>query len=129
MSAMLRHLLLLTAAVPLVPPAGWCCLLPSPATQAKAERTARAEASCPCCPVSPAPAGEDEPTVPPPSSCYCEPDRAPGERIADLDLDLPPALAPVVVTADELVGGGPAPVESPPPPLRPLHLLRCVWLC
>src|SRR5262249_50836289 len=48
----LRHLLLFAASVPLVPPTGWCCLLPRPA-QARSESPPPAEARCPCCPAAP----------------------------------------------------------------------------
>jgi hypothetical protein len=130
MNSILRHLLLLVACMLLAPPPGWCCLVPV-RTQHKSETLAKAEPCCPACAThAPNEKPDEDHSVPPRSWCCCEPNvLASTQRVSAPDLDLTPALVPVVATADGLASQAPAPVAAPLPPSRPLHLLCSVWLC
>jgi hypothetical protein len=130
-----HYLLTLTFAALLALPPGWCCFV-----NANALRPARIEekvaADCCCCPAhkskpdQPAPADDVTPTRPPVAFCCCEPTpaaikKAERDQPADEALAFPPAPAP----APALRAAAPDGYDPAPPPKRPLHLLRCVWLC
>jgi hypothetical protein len=128
-NAIMRHLLLLVAAVLLAPP-GWCCKVPL-RTQHNSHVLAKAEPCCPAC-ATPVPSEkqDEDHSVPPQTWCCCEPATLPStDRVAADALDFTPAFTPPIAAADVLTGRSPPPVEAPPPPLRPLHVLCSVWLC
>lgn len=130
-----RHLLTLAFAALLALPPGWCCFVGANALR-PAPKAEKVSSDC-CCsphkskPDQPAPADDIVPTRPPVVFCCCQPTpaaarKAEGQPAPDGGPGLPsfpaepaPALRPAVPTG----------YDSAPPPKRPLHLLRCVWLC
>jgi len=134
-----RHLLTLTFAALLALPQGWCCFVSANAPRAaKADSVGKAApADCCCCPEHkskpsrPAPSDDLTPPPPPVAFCCCEPtpasvQKAEGQQPADEGVAFPPLPA---APAPVLQAAAPAGFDPAPPPKRPLHLLRCVWLC
>ncbi|MFO0846241.1 MAG: hypothetical protein U0797_28325 [Gemmataceae bacterium] len=126
----IRYLLTLTACVLLALPTGWCCLLAltAPAT---ALVTAKVNAErCGSCCTHQEPGEDEAPARVPMSWCCCDnlvalrkdgpPDQTPDLVVAALpQLSQPLAPEPQTTSA--------APLCLSPP--RPLHVLRCLWLC
>jgi hypothetical protein len=123
MGVRLIRILCLACGLLLALPPAWCCWTPQPAPAAQPES---APASCCHKETAPKPA----PAAPPAQCpCYDRQTVAPAGSVK-VAADLSPALSPVVAVADSPRAGPPA-AAAPiaPPPSRPLHLLRCVWLC
>jgi hypothetical protein len=123
-----RYVLTQTACALLALPSGWCCLLPLAAAPAP---VAEADTDCcsSCC-KKPKPPGEEAPTREPMAVCCCE-------NLVPLKDDggvkvTPDAFVTAHFTADRPAGSGERltrPVVLSLSPPRPLHVLRCLWLC
>jgi hypothetical protein len=131
MRSVTRYVLTLTACVLLALPTGWCCLftLTLPAT-APAAAKVNAECCGPCCPQQKHQEDDEAPTRAPMTWCCCENlvslrDDGPAKVTPDLAVAASPALnhPPVAEYPSALA----APLSLSPP--RPLHVLRCLWLC
>ena len=132
-----RYLLTLTFAVLLALPQGWCCFVSANAPRAAAKAEKAAPSDCCCCPAreskpsGPAPSDDLTPPRPRTVFCCCEPTpaalkKAEGAQPADEELAFPP---PGIAPAPALQAAAPEGFDPAPPPKRPLHFLRCVWLC
>jgi hypothetical protein len=121
MIARILRLLCLGCGLLLALPPAWCCWTSQPAPQAE-------PAHASCCHKEATPTQAPLPT---PTHCPCDDIRTvtpAGPAKVAADLALPALLATAVVETPR--AGAPADVAPIPPPLsRPLHLLRCVWLC
>lgn len=132
MIVLLRHTLILTQAILLMLPVGFCCALPRLSLATTTPHTeAKPEACCPACnPPAPIDDSEEAPAPRAPSCCCGEQDRlANDSRLALAAPDLICALAACVILPESVLLPHDRLTEGPPPPKRPLHLLRCVWLC
>jgi hypothetical protein len=123
---------LLLISLGLVPPPGWCCLVPS-ASCGQAKEAAPAPRPCCCCGETEQPA-KDGPPAPadrpaPCQDCSCQPDAATKPAAEPFALDLP--ALPLDLPAVEAPGlaFGALPFTAAPPPTPPLNVLNCVWLC
>jgi hypothetical protein len=125
-----RYLLTLTACVLLALPTGWCCLfaVTRPSTSPDA---AQDDADCcrSCC-TKPKPVREEAPARAPVTWCCCE-------NLVSIRDDGGAKVVPdVAVLAMAVVEAPPIsdhfhtrPAEVCLSPPRPLHVLRCLWLC
>jgi hypothetical protein len=119
-----RYLLILIPAIILMLPAGWCCSFPR-LTHARPIPVSSEGCCSACCP-SPLQDESDEPARAPSCSCL-EQDRLSKQDRTDLNsVDLVTDLA---VASLSVVPVAPVAADGSPPPKRPLHVLRCVWLC
>jgi hypothetical protein len=131
-----HRLLILAFAALLALPPGWCCFVNANSLRPAQGAEEAAPADC-CCPAHkskpdrPAPADDITPTRPPVVFCCCQPvpasvQKAEGQQAPDDGLAFPPAPAEPAPALRAAVPDG---YDPAPPPKRPLHLLRCVWLC
>lgn len=127
MSAFVSKFLVLTSAVLLALPSGWCCTTPSQ----KAPK-APAQAAHSCCRHHEKPLSPDREPVPkqPVQKCCCEKDLATSQNPETPSLYLPLSIPVVIADAPvaDLRGGGDATLV-PLPLSSPLHVLQCVWRC
>ena|SRR5436190_17221926 len=118
------HLVTLLCAAVLLLPQGWCCFF---APTVKAD-TASVEAS-PCCCCDPKPAPVPAPALPPRLCCCPERDLgSPPDPVSPPDLHLLGLLTLAVSAVADASLPGPV-QEEVAPPGRPIHVLRCLWLC
>lgn len=127
MSLIVSKLLILTSAVLLALPPGWCCITPN-------QKTAETPPKVPhsCCQLHQEQPTPDQEPVPrqPVQKCCCEkelpspqnPETAPLELTFTHSVAIPAALSNDVGGVD-----GPSFDSSPFSP--PLHILQCVWRC
>src|SRR6266540_2594735 len=129
MNSILSRILVLSTALVVASPPGWCCILPTPS-----EKKARSPVPhCPHCPrPQPQPKKESprdsKPKIPL-SSCCCDHETLPPDpKVAP---DNPGLAVPTLVLDGEHLPLGVLVAESferllPTPPLQILH---CVWRC
>src|SRR3954452_7725038 len=117
-----RYLLMLTASLVLVLPAGWCCLL-----QGKAHGPTPAGHTCCCCD---SPSEEESEPTPEPTSCCCGDNNLPlPEQAVSVDVPAGVSLLPAADLASSAQTHAAIHFLPAPIPSRPLHVLRCLWLC
>src|SRR5262249_29997364 len=137
MHSLFFRCLLLACSLTLVLPGGWCCMLASLPAKGSDSRAAPSFPGTCCCDTARTASSSntpiDPPRVPlPPGRCPCSgrfsklPD---GPTVIALDLSLPTALPPVLLScapSGEALAVSDILFPSFDPPL---HLLNCVWLC
>ncbi len=124
----LRQILVLSAALLLALPPGWCCFTP------RGHAGARPQAGQDCCHGGPAHSAapyRQEPPAAPATSCCC-----PTDATTPADPETPaadPFSAPFALPVGEVRLPPAAPTltrgDPPHPPSPPPRLLHCVWLC
>jgi hypothetical protein len=128
MSAFASKLLVLTSAVLLALPPGWCCATPS---QKPAQTPAKHAAHSCCRQPKQTPTPDQEPGPGQPvQKCCCENDLAspanPEKASPDLTFSVP-VPSPDTLMAE--VGGAGAASAISPTASPPLYILQCVWRC